>query len=145
MKAFNLLPSSPSIREMNKAQLLFCYQNIVKDEEEQEELWKERMKFLAMFINPEMVLKFENGINNTVNSNSITHKDQQNVYVNDSFEEELKKAMSNNEFFEMPNEDDTRGDANMSSEDFLDMCEQMMLEDDLKEDLKEDVDIIVVD
>ena len=55
MKTLKILPSSKEAQEMNDAQWLWCYANIVKDEEEQEELWKERIKFNGLFINPDAV------------------------------------------------------------------------------------------
>ena len=138
MKTFGLLPSSPDIRDMNKAQLLFCYMNIVKDEEEQEEMWKSRLKYLGMLTNPHWTLKmeeFETGKNYSPSSNNTNQQ-----YVNSDFDKELQNALQDSNFFELPDENNTRGNANMSSDDFINLCMQGFAEDE-----EEDLDIIEID
>lgn len=126
MKTLKILPSSTACKNMNDAQWLWCYSNIVQDEEEDEELWKMRLKYMGLFINPKAVYemaKFEDKHNKTNHFNSRSNYSDdyrdEDIYVNDSFEEELQKAMNGNQFIEMPTEDDTRGDDNMSSDEFI--------------------------
>ncbi len=57
MKEFKLLPSSPDVKNMNDQQWIYCYMNIVKDLEEDEELFKMRAKYMGLFVNPEAVRK----------------------------------------------------------------------------------------
>ena len=40
MKCFQLLPSSKEVRRMNDVQWLWCYFNILKDEDDDEKRWK---------------------------------------------------------------------------------------------------------
>lgn len=134
MKTFGLLPSSPDIRDMNKAQLLFCYMNIVKDEEEQEILWKSRLKYLGMLINPEWTLKME-GFEQGEQTLSTPNNEQ---YVNSDFDKELQNALNGSNFFELPDENDTRGNINMSSDEFINLCMQNFNENE------DDVDIIEI-
>lgn len=147
MRAFKLLPSSPDIKGMNDAQWLFCYFNILKDSEEEEDMWKARAKYHGMFINPEAVRKldeiergqYNNSSNNNIsNSNVSTDK-----YVNDEFEKELQSAFANERFIELPQDTDTRGNANMSSEEFLSMCLETYKE--TENEIEEDLDIIEIE
>ena len=48
MKEFKLLPSSPDVKNMNDQQWIYCYMNIVKDLEEDEELFKMRAKYMLL-------------------------------------------------------------------------------------------------
>lgn len=148
MKTFGKLPSSPDIRAMNDVQWVFCYMNILKDEQEEEELWKSRAKYHGLFINPEAVksmAKFEeqkkNG-NSTITKNAT--KDDA-VYVNDEFEKELQNAM-NDDFIEIPDSTDVRGNPHMSSDDFINQCLQDSNEsENIQNDTDEDLDIIEID
>lgn len=143
MKTFGKLPSSPDIRAMNEAQWLFCYSNIIKDEQEKEELWRSRAKYLGLFINPDAVkslAKFEEEQKNgSSNSSTYTANNKKNdsVYVNDDFEKELQEAMKD-DFVELPDSNDVRGNPNMSSDEFLNACiqnKQQLEENDNDEDL----------
>lgn len=123
MKTFGKLPSSPDIRAMNDAQWFFCYCNIMKDEQEEDELWRSRAKYHGLFINPEAVknlAKFEDERKGN-KSYSVESKKNEAVYVNDDFEKELQAAMKD-DFIELPDSTDVRGNPNMSSDEFLNMC-----------------------
>ena len=143
MKAFGKLPSSPDIRAMNDAQWLFCYFNIMKDEQEEEELWRSRAKYHGLFINPDAVKslsKFEEERKNGNKSYFAKSNNDDAVYVNDDFEKELAAAMKG-DFVELPDSTNVRGNPNMSSDEFLNMCiqnEQQLRQDD-------DLDIIEID
>ena len=45
-------------------------------------------------------------------------------FVNDSFEDEMRRALENEEFVALPDEEETRGNSCMSSSDFEQMCLQ---------------------
>lgn len=145
MKTFKMLPSSTDIRAMNDVQWVFCYMNILKDEEEAEELWKSRAKYHGLFINPDAVksmTKFEEERKNGLSS-SDNHNKNDNVYVNNDFERELQKAMGE-DFIEIPDETVVRGNPNMSSDDFINMCLENSEETNSGYD-NDDLDIIEVD
>ena len=57
MKTFGLLPSSPMVKQMNDVQWMYCYLNIAKDMEEEDNLFRMRAKYQGIFINPEAVKK----------------------------------------------------------------------------------------
>lgn len=126
MKAFNLLPSSPKLREMNEAQWIWCYLNLLEDQGEKEELWKARLKYMGLFVNPDAVKElskleekesnYKSPIRSTNNQN-IQYDDS--VYTSSLFEEEMSKAMGGENFMELPDPDDVRGNPSMSSDDFL--------------------------
>lgn len=144
MRTFGLLPSSPDIRDMNDAQWLFCYLNIVKDEEEEEIMWKTRAKYHGMFINPEAVIKTEEfEKTGKIYYPENISKSPENQYVNDDFEQELKNALQNENFIELPQETDIRGNANMSSDEFLNMCLENYYE--TQNEIEKDLDIIEIE
>lgn len=142
MKTFGKLPSSPDIRAMNDAQWFFCYCNIIKDEQEQDELWRSRAKYHGLFINPEAVKslsKYEEERKTGKKSYSMNSTNNDAVYVNDDFEKELQAAMKD-DFVELPDSTDVRGNPHMSSDEFLNACienEQRLKEID-------DLDIIEI-
>lgn len=141
MRCFGLLPSSPDIKAMNDSQWMFCYLNIVKDEEEKEEMWKARAKYLGMFINPSAVAemsKIENGEND---GSSEKYSKIENQYINDDFERELMNILKDEQLIELPESSDIRGNANMSSDDFISMC----LENYNEINNEQDLDIIEID
>lgn len=123
MKTYNLLPSSPKLREMNDAQWVWCYLNILEDQNEEEDLWKARLKYMGLFVNPEAVKEmadFEQKENNP-NYISIEKSFNENndpVYNNSTFEDEMKKAMEGEDFMELPDQN-IKGNPNMSSEEFM--------------------------
>lgn len=123
MRTFSKLPSSPDIQGMNDAQWLYCYLNIIKDMEEDDELWKARAKYSALFINPDAVkamdkLERNQKVNPIINNSNY---EEEQIYVNSDFETELKNALkdSDSNFIELPDSNDIKGNPNMSSEDFI--------------------------
>lgn len=158
MKTFGLLPSSPMIKQMNDVQWMYCYLNIVKDMEEEDNLFRMRAKYQGIFINPEAVKKVSEEEEKQKRKNmSANGKDQgqpeltehqQEIIdnggaVNTDFEKELMAALSGEQFMEIPIEGSVRGDSSMSSDEFLAMC-LMELEEEENQNNK-DVDTIIVD
>jgi hypothetical protein len=165
MKAFNLLPSSPILREMNEAQWIWCYLNLLEDQGEKEELWKARLKYMGLFVNPDAVKElskleekesnYKSPIRSTNNQN--IQYDDDSVYTSSSFEQEIAQAMGGENFMELPDPDDVRGNPNMSSDDFLlsvmDNIDEFdaiqgkieLQKQELDYDLDNDLDIIQID
>jgi hypothetical protein len=170
MKAFNLLPSSPMLREMNDAQWVWSYLNLLEDQGEKEELWKARLKYMGLFVNPDAVKelsKLEEKEKNPNykpvirNNNQDLQIEDNSVYTNSTFEDEMRLAMNGEDFMELPDPDEVRGNPNMSSEDFLlsvmdniDQFSAIQQEMDLQKQVKDqglnydinyDLDIIQID
>ena len=167
MKAFNLLPFSPIVRKMNEIQWSWCYLNIIKDEEEEEKKWKDRLTYLGFLNNPQFTneyLNTTNGFNNASSNSNSHYNDNSNgdEYKNTDFEKELFNALQNEQFIEIPEEGGMRGDPVISSDDFINMLDdnidkfselqqhidlerQSRLNNNLNNDLNNDLDIIEVD
>lgn len=129
MKCFQLLPSSKEVRRMNDIQWLWCYFNILKDEDDDEKRWKERITYAGFLNNPEFTseyIKTDATFQHNSNSNSnIDYTENgQMQYNNTDFEEELTRALNNEQFIEMPEEGAVRGDPIISSDDFINMVTQ---------------------
>ena len=129
MKAAGALPTEERVQKMSNIQWLWYYKNLVKDEEENESLIKSRIDYLAFFVNPQLhksVNDIQNGkIYDDENNNfNISRPVKGDVYVNDSFEEELKAALGGEELTVLP-DSSSAGNANMSQDDFLMMAQEM--------------------
>ena len=163
MKSFGLLPSSPMVKEMTEIQWAYCYLNIAKDLEEEDNLFRMRAKYQGLFVNPDAVKKIseeeeKQKRHNVCKNNGLTQRQEEIIdsggSINLSFEEELQKALQGEQFMEIPIEGSVRGDSAMSSDDFLAQC-MMDFEEEEKEkenknqnissDEEEDVDLIIVD
>jgi hypothetical protein len=161
MRAFGKLPSSPDIRDMNDAQWIYCYLNILEDQNEEESFWKARLKYMGLFISPKMVEELskiearENGQVYTPN-NSNNNSDS-NTYNNSEFEEELSRVLAGEQFMELPDSGETIGNPDMSLDEFVDFFKDSMekfpeiqKQIDLNKIVKEqesndDLDIIEID
>lgn len=163
MKSFGLLPSSPMVKEMTEIQWAYCYLNIAKDLEEEDNLFRMRAKYQGLFVNPDAVKKIseeeeKQKRHNVCKNNGLTQRQEEIIdsggAINLSFEEELQKALQGEQLMEIPIEGSVRGDSAMSSDDFLAQC-MMDFEEEEKEkenknqnissDEEEDVDLIIVD
>ena len=163
MKSFGLLPSSPMVKEMTEIQWAYCYLNIAKDLEEEDNLFRMRAKYQGLFVNPDAVKKIseeeeKQKRHNACKNSGLTQRQEEIIdsggAINLSFEEELQKALQGEQFMEIPIEGSVRGDSAMSSDDFLAQC-MMDFEEEEKEkenknqnissDEEEDVDLIIVD
>ena len=163
MKSFGLLPSSPMVKEMTEIQWAYCYLNIAKDLEEEDNLFRMRAKYQGLFVNPDAVKKIseeeeKQKRHNVCKNNGLTQRQEEIIdsggSINLSFEEELQKALQGEQLMEIPIEGSVRGDSAMSSDDFLAQC-MMDFEEEEKEkenknqnissDEEEDVDLIIVD
>lgn len=163
MKSFGLLPSSPMVKEMTEIQWAYCYLNIAKDLEEEDNLFRMRAKYQGLFVNPDAVKKIseeeeKQKRHNACKNNGLTQRQEEIIdsggAINLSFEEELQKALQGEQLMEIPIEGSVRGDSAMSSDDFLAQC-MMDFEEEEKEkenknqnissDEEEDVDLIIVD
>ena len=163
MKSFGLLPSSPMVKEMTEIQWAYCYLNIAKDLEEEDNLFRMRAKYQGLFVNPDAVKKIseeeeKQKRHNVCKNNGLTQRQEEIIdsggSINLSFEEELQKALQGEQLMEIPIEGSVRGDSTMSSDDFLAQC-MMDFEEEEKEkenknqnissDEEEDVDLIIVD
>lgn len=145
MKAAGALPTEERVQKMSNIQWLWYYKNLIKDEEENESLMKSRIDYLAFFVNPELhksVMDIANGNIYKDENDEIIQKTpvpkKEGVYVNDSFEEELKAALGDEALTVLP-DSSSAGNANMSQDDFLRMAEQMqqfsMEMDNLNQDI----------
>lgn len=166
MKTFGLLPSSPAIKDMNDAQWIYCYLNMIEDQEEEEDLWKARLKYMGLFISPKMVEELtkleakEKGrkyTSNNYSSNDSNNDSNNAVYNNSEFEDELSKTLAGEQFMELPDMDEEVGNPNLSSDEFINFLENnidqfsdLQQKIDLNKQIKEqesnyDLDIIEID
>ena len=161
MKSFGLLPSSPMVKEMTEIQWAYCYLNIAKDLEEEDNLFRMRAKYQGLFVNPDAVKKIseeeeKQKRHNACKNNGLTQRQEEIIdsggSINLSFEEELQKALQGEQFMEIPIEGSVRGDSAMSSDDFLAQCmmdfekEEKNKNQNISNDYEEeDVDLIIVD
>lgn len=144
---------------MSDLQWLWCYFNILEDEQEEELKWKSRLDYLGWWINPQLAKSVieiekrnENKGNNkssfgnepteddpSVNSNQITVKGD--VVKNDTFEDEFKKALAEagveEKFTELPDSQSV-GDAFESQEDFITraLANQELIEPIINDNIK---------
>lgn len=146
MRSLSKPPNDPLVQQMNDAQWLWCYLNVIEDKKEEEKAWRDRLKYIGMFINPEAVQKvdkMENSNNNMDNldeeeniENDYSYEEDDPIYVNNDFEEELKRATSeNDEFIELP--EGTYGDPSLSSNQFIELMKDNI---DLFGDLQSNLD-----
>ena len=56
MKSVGALPTEERVQKMSDIQWIWYYNNLVKDNEEEEALTKDKIDYLTFFINPELVL-----------------------------------------------------------------------------------------
>lgn len=130
MRAAGALPTEERVKKMTDIQYIWYYRNLLKDDEEDENLMKERIDYLSFFINPE-IYKSVKDIKNGKTSSS----DNQNtapmqtttgdICVNDDFERELREALGGEvQLTELP-DSSAAGNANMSKDDFLQLAMQM--------------------
>src|SRR3712207_9412590 len=108
MKSLGKLPNDPLVKSLNYIQWNWCYLNIIKDKEEEEQLWKDRLNYMGLYINPDLVKE----LTKYDNINSGDTESEQPIYSNDDFEKELREAMNNGgsesestkqQFMELPN------------------------------------------
>lgn len=154
MKQFNILPSSQDVKNMNDQQWIFCYLNILKDNDEEEELFRMRAKYQALFINPEAVrkvteeeMKEKNRARTQKEYEQYRKEEVKNNggFVNDSFEDEMRRALENEEFVALPDEEETRGNSCMSSSEFEQMCLQELENETTNKQPINDLDTVVID
>jgi hypothetical protein len=131
MKATGALPTEERVQKMNDQQWLWSYLNIIQDEEEEEKNWKHRLDYVGWFINEDKyksvasILKESNnnGQKQLNDNEEEKHYDENPVIVNDSFEEELRRALNDNgenpgAFTELP-DSNLIGNPNESKNDFI--------------------------
>lgn len=99
MKAIGILPSDPRTRQMNDAQWLWSYFNLVQDDNEEEEAWKARIDYLGFYVNYDMaksVMEHEEQKKN--NKSGVSYSEDGNqlvrtgVYNSSDFDMEAKAA-----------------------------------------------------
>jgi hypothetical protein len=97
MKALNMSPNDKRATGMNLPQWLWCYQNIIEDQKEEQERFKGHLDRLAFIINPDTartVFDYEEKEKNKKNKNGKSKKFKIDaVYGNDEFEIEARAAM----------------------------------------------------
>mgnify|MGYP001771863859 CR=1 FL=1 len=126
MKAFGLPPTSPLIQKMNDFQWSYCFLNLAKDAEEDDEMFRMRAKYSGLFINPEAVKQVSEAEKSELDRDKLRRQkivDNGGYDATDAFMAELNAAMNGEQFMELPNENDRRGN-DMSSDEFLAMCIQ---------------------
>lgn len=127
MKAFGLPPTSPLIQKMNDFQWSYCFLNLAKDAEEDDEMFRMRAKYSGLFINPEAVKQVSEAERSELDRDKLRRQkivDNGGYDATDAFMAELNAAMNGEQFMELPNENDRRGNVDMSSDEFLAMCMQ---------------------
>jgi hypothetical protein len=136
MKAAGALPSDERVQQMNDQQWLWYYLNLLEDEKEEEEKHRERSDYMGWYVNPEAARRVmehnlqseKNKNKNVTKNNTIPTLGEDKIIidgdevVNDSFEEELKRALAesgqNSDLVELPSSE-SAGDATMSQDDFI--------------------------
>lgn len=143
MRALGKLPNDPLFKDLNDIQLHWCYLNIIKDREEEEELWKNRLNYMGLYINPDLVKELAN-VDSSRSYNGENGYTEQPIYHNDDFAQELQNAISNGgsedastkeQFMEIPN--GHYGDSSMSSNEFIDFVNNNI---DAMGDLQQKID-----
>ena len=133
MRAMGVLPTNADVHNLNHAQWLWLYFNIMKDEEETEDLWKARLDYIGWWINPDLARsiadkdKKKSSKRQTVQRVSSFEGEEVieeivtgDIVESSSFEDELQRALAQDgeEFTELPS-DDQVGDPDESQEDFI--------------------------
>ncbi len=126
---------------MSDLQWLWSYFNILEDEKEDELKWKSRLDYLGWWINPQLaksVIESEKQKNSTSQNNQsssfgndpnpVFNENGKEIFqgetsVNNSFEEELRRALADSgteeeDFTELP-ESDSVGNPFESQDDFI--------------------------
>ena len=119
MRAASALPTEDRVKKMNDVQWYWYFLNILKDEEENDIVDKNKIEYLTYFINPDMA----KGVAKSKDKDNKTRVNDANTQYNNFFDEELKKALmeaniSEDSFTELPSSDMV-GDPNESEDDFL--------------------------
>lgn len=100
MKAIGMPPSDSRIRQMNDAQWLWSYLNVIEDEKIEEETWKARLDYLGFYVNPELARSVmeqdeqmnkrnKNGVGYSENGDQLVRT---GVYNSSDFSAEAKAA-----------------------------------------------------
>lgn len=115
---------------MSDLQWLWSYFNILEDEKEEELKWKARLDYIGWWINPQLAKsvmeseKYKDLHNENNNDFNGPHTQfvKGDLTVNDSFEEEMKRALagsdSSNNFVELPGSDSV-GNQFESQDEFI--------------------------
>lgn len=139
MKSAGALPTEDRVKKMNDHQWFYYYYQLLEDEKEEEEKLKNKMDYMAFYMNPELAMKVReqensleaqakglkpNKVNKTkaheeVNPNNpnqiISYKD---TTVDEDFAKKMKMFMNEDEITEL-SDDVRKGNATESKEDFL--------------------------
>jgi hypothetical protein len=94
MRAMSLLPNDPRARDMNLHQWLWCYYNIIEDQKEEQERFKNQLDRLAFIVNPEVAKNvFEHEEKEKSKKGSRKKYNKEAIYNNDVFDMETRAAM----------------------------------------------------
>lgn len=129
MKAVGALPTEERCRRMSDVQWMWFYMNILKDAKEEAEGTRDKLDYLAWFINPEQMQRVqerrkweESGERKPGQAYHEVRGDREVVYheerVNDSFERELAQAMGDEKGVELPDAQ-FKGNPNESKDEFI--------------------------
>jgi hypothetical protein len=167
-----MLPSDPKIQQMNTAQWLWCYYNVIEDESEENNKWEDRLNYMGYYVNFDMAKdvterKNKNNQNNNQNNNEtdFIKIGSEYGYDNNYFEQELNNALNGEELIEVSG--DKVGDISMLQNDFLKMAmedsknplnfnivkdnednqnyKNNIINNEIQNDINEGLDIILID
>lgn len=138
MKAAGALPTEERVQKMNDHQWFFCYYQLLEDEKEEEERLKNKMDYMAFFMNPELAVKYREQQDSLksqaegkkTNIPNMKAHEEVNPYnpnqiisygdttMDESFDEKIKMFMTDDQVTEL-SDDVQKGNAMESKEDFL--------------------------
>ena len=130
MKAVGALPTEDRCLRMIDVQWMWFYMNMLKDAKEEADGTRDKLDYLAWFINPEAMQRVQErrrweesaGKPGHHEAHREVHGDQEVIYhdtrVNSDFERELSEAMGDEKGMELPDEH-FKGDPTESREDFI--------------------------
>ncbi len=129
MKTLNMTPNDDRAQKMNIYQWLWCYHNIVEDEKEEQELFKNQLDRLAFIVNPEVARNvFDYEQKNKAGKNKVKHK-KEDLFKNDEFSIETRAAMLGYD-----------PDSGITAQEFLDQYQKEKAQSTI---LNEDIDSLI--
>jgi len=108
MKYFNALPTEQRVKELNNAQYIWLYLNILEDKKQQIQERNDVLDYLKYFMNFDLAKAVDE--QKKKNEKSTSKYEERNVsnaneIYNDSFDAEIAKYLDNEKFVELPSSD----------------------------------------
>jgi hypothetical protein len=138
MKSAGALPTEDRVKKMNDHQWFYYYYQLLEDEKEEEEKLKNKMDYMAFYMNPELAVKYREQQDSLksqaegkkTNIPNMKAHEEVNPYnpnqiisygdttMDESFDEKIKMFMTDDQVTEL-SDDVRKGNAMESKEDFL--------------------------